>query len=116
MKSNLLDVEDLKNELKDTAIVVEGKNDKECLTNLGFSDVFAISGRTLSTIVDIISSRYRSVLVLTDYDEEGERQAYKLTRLFTYNGTKILHRLRYAFREIFKVMRIEDISSKLKQI
>jgi len=116
MKVNWLDVEDLKVELKDAAIVVEGKRDKEPLTNLGFSDIFTISGRTLNEVADDVSSKYRSVLVLTDYDGEGEKKERRLTKLFIYNGIRTLPRLRHSFRKIFKVVRIEDISSMLRQI
>ncbi len=116
MKVNWFDVEELKVELRDTAIVVEGKRDKEPLINLGFSDIFTISGQPLNEIADSVSSKYRSVLVLTDYDDEGEKKERRLTKLFIYNGIKTLPRLRHAFRKIFKVVRVEDISSMLKQI
>lgn len=109
-------VEYFRKELDGVPIIVEGKNDKRPLTILGFDNIHTISGDTLTNIVDRISVKYNTVLILTDFDEEGKTKANNLMRLFNHKGTKILTRFRHEFRRAFGVTKIEDINFLTKEV
>jgi len=55
-------------------LIVEGKRDEASLRRIGFSGpIVTVSGARLHEIAE--KSRGREVIVLTDFDEEGERLA-----------------------------------------
>jgi len=107
------DIEKLKNELGNSPIVVEGIKDKTPLIKLGFENIFPISGKPLSAVIESIPADHKSVLILTDYDKEGEKIAKILMKFFTAAGVHTLNHLRRKFRAIFKVAKIEEINSML---
>ena len=113
-RSLIAAIEDFKREVDGIPIIAEGRKDEIPLTSLGFKNIFSISGKPLHTIADYISSEYGSVLILTDYDEEGKKKEDALTKLFNHKGTKTLPRYRHLFRNIFGVIKIEDINSFVK--
>jgi len=107
-------VENLKKELDGIPIIVEGKMDKKPLISLGFKNILAISGNTLYNTTEYISSEHKAVLILTDYDREGRKKAAILTKLLNHRGIKTLPRYRHLFRNVFGVIKIQDIDSLIK--
>ncbi len=65
-------------------ILVEGPRDAEALRILGSSVKVEVSSRVGQTEPDVangLAEKTRSVLVLTDFDEEGRKQAARLSEL-----------------------------------
>lgn len=104
------DIGALKEEINGTPIIVEGINDKKPLAQLGFNNIYTISGKTLVGVVEMVKAGHDQVAILTDYDEEGQRTAAELTRLFNHEGIKTLDKFRGQFRATFKVTKIEEIN------
>ena len=102
------EIEDLLREINGSPIVVEGIRDEKALLGFGFKNIHKIAGKPLDIVADNISSKYDSVAILTDYDEEGEKAARLLEKFFNHAGTKILTRFRRKFRSVFKVATIEE--------
>jgi len=99
---------------KETIVVVEGKKDKEALTALGFKKVIAISGRSLEDIIErILSSKSREVVILTDFDKEGESMESQLHNQLSHHGIKVNHIIRNEFRSL-KIHQIEELNSFTK--
>src|SRR5512137_95050 len=78
-------------------ILVEGTRDVKALRFLGVTtpiDVFSHVRQVEHDIVVHVSSRTRSILILTDYDEKGMILARRLTELLTAEGILVQVELR----------------------
>lgn len=90
--------------------IVEGKKDKNVLSELGFTDILAISGQSISAIVEKIKLRNpESVAILTDFDREGERKANALINILQKNKVLINFSIRRKIKLIFKVKKLEEL-------
>jgi 5S rRNA maturation endonuclease (ribonuclease M5) len=95
-------------------IVVEGKKDKAALSKLGFGKIIDISGKSLHEISDRVkSSNCDSVIILTDFDKEGEIKASQLKKLFTHLEIKVNSFARKRF-ESLGIHEIEELNSFTK--
>jgi 5S rRNA maturation endonuclease (ribonuclease M5) len=98
----------------DAPIVVEGKKDKAVLTKLGFRKTIDISGKSLHEVSDKIKlGNLNSVIILTDFDEEGEIKASQLRKLFTHSKIKVDSFTRRRFKSL-KIHKIEELKSFTK--
>ncbi len=89
-------------------VLVEGKKDEKVLKKLGITKIMRIDGRSVVSLENVI--KRGKVLILTDFDKEGRRKASKLCKLFErIKEVKIYKRLRYEFRKLFKISKIEEI-------
>lgn len=107
------------NELQslEEAIVVEGINDKKQLSLLGAKNIFTISGSSLVSFVERISNlMFQSVVILTDFDNEGERKAKHLYELFHSQGIRTNSPFRHRFKSLFKISKVEEISYVTKDL
>jgi len=93
-------------------IVVEGQRDLEALRKLWIKGKVVLSRRyDFYTTIELIRSKGNRVIILTDFDEEGEHEARKLKRELNRIGIKVLDRLRRNLKNAFRDMkRIEDLS------
>lgn len=85
-------------------VIVEGPRDLESLKNLGFRgkiSLFSQVGISDVDFIDTISRYYTSVLVLTDFDDEGKRINLLLSDGFERKGIRVEKSLR---RDIGRVM------------
>ncbi|NOZ81763.1 MAG: toprim domain-containing protein [Candidatus Micrarchaeota archaeon] len=64
-------------DIRKRTVIVEGKRDKKALCSLGFSRVYDISGKDIGTFSERFGSE--RVVVLTDFDREGEKIAKRLS-------------------------------------
>jgi len=97
-----------------TPVVVEGKKDKAALNKLGFKKTIDVSGKTLHEITDKIKSdNFKSVIILTDFDDEGEIKASQLKKLFTHLKIKVDSFARKRFKSL-KIHKIEELNSFTK--
>ncbi len=109
-------ITELQNELKnciDIPTIVEGKKDKRALQKLGFKRILDISGKSLTKVVERVASE-ESVIILTDFDEDGRKKASKLTKFIQSTGVKINFLVRNKIKNLFKVHKIEEINSFVK--
>jgi 5S rRNA maturation endonuclease (ribonuclease M5) len=93
-------------------VVVEGKKDKKVLSKLGFKKIIDISGKSLHEISDKFSG-FESVIILTDFDEDGEIRAAQLKKLFDHLKIKVDFFARKKFKSL-KIHKIEELSSFTK--
>jgi 5S rRNA maturation endonuclease (ribonuclease M5) len=97
-----------------TPAVVEGKKDKKALSKLGFKKVIDISGKSLHEISDKIKSDgIDRIIILTDFDEEGEIKASQLKKLFIHLKIKVDSFARKRFKSL-KIHKIEELNSFTK--
>ena len=66
-------VYELQEENKFTPIIVEGEKDVEALHSLGITGVILVfnQGKSLTDFCDWIASRFKKVIILTDWDKRG---------------------------------------------
>jgi 5S rRNA maturation endonuclease (ribonuclease M5) len=101
--------------LKDVPVVVEGKKDEKALQKLGFRKIFSISGKTLGSFVDkVVENGLESVIILTDFDQEGNHIASKLNKLFTSHDVHVNSFIRRKFQSFFKIHKVEELNSITK--
>jgi len=64
---------ELKEENKTTPIIVEGDKDIEALRKLGITGeiIRFNTGMSISNFCDIISQKYKNIILLTDWDKKG---------------------------------------------
>lgn len=92
-------------------IIVEGKKDRKIIERLGFKNIFEISGKNFS---EILSKIKNEVIILTDFDEEGEELAKNLNEILSSNGIKVNFGERKILKNIFNVKKIEELKFVLK--
>ncbi|MFX1486257.1 MAG: toprim domain-containing protein [Promethearchaeota archaeon] len=79
----LLEIDNLS---KSFPIVVEGKKDEQALRKLGINGtIIRLSGRRLFEVADTMVS-FKKVVILTDFDNRGERIAHQLSRHLEERG------------------------------
>lgn len=97
---------------RDTHIIVEGKKDKTALEKFRFENILTISGKSNERIIETIKTKKAvRVVILTDFDKEGQKKHKELKRLFEKNGIKIDFTIRNNFEKMFKVRKIEEATS-----
>ncbi len=89
-------LEYLADENADTPIIVEGKNDKLALRQLGIGGVvYVVNGRhTLFQMCEEISREQRKVILLTDWDRKGGQICHTLSKGFAANGVSVDEKIR----------------------
>lgn len=112
MFSKKEEIEELKEALekiKNKAVIVEGKRDYNVLCLFGFTNVFAINGRSLYGFAENIKEK--ELIILTDFDSEGERIAKRLTLFLLANGCRTGNKRR-TLRQLFaknKIKHVQDL-------
>jgi 5S rRNA maturation endonuclease (ribonuclease M5) len=73
------------------AAVVDGVHDRETLRRLGFSKpVFTRSKYSYSELVDRLAKKFSTVIILTDFDAEGELANVLIGRLLEERNVRVL--------------------------
>ena len=93
---------------RDMNLIVEGKRDKEVLESIGFENVFVIGGERLEDFVEKLPND-KEFVILTDFDDEGEKKNKKLMKLLQKSKRKINFRLRVFFKKLFLVNKVEEV-------
>lgn len=99
------------NDMNDYSIIVEGKKDVLSLSRLRIKNINDISGQNIETFVYKLPKNDKYV-VLTDFDREGERKKQKIYKFFDKIKIRFNHNLRLKFRNISRVIKIEEIGKK----
>ena len=99
-------------------ILVEGKKDEEVLRTLGVEGrIIKVSQQSLNTLIDQLYG-CRRVLILTDFDEKGEKIAKTLSSLLEIEGTIPLYEMRNELKHALagQVSCIEGIRKTLLRL
>jgi 5S rRNA maturation endonuclease (ribonuclease M5) len=100
-------------------VVVEGPRDVESLRRLGYQGELVISSQIGVNDYDLMSQlsrKYRRILILTDFDQEGASQSQKFSKILEHEGVIVEQGLR---RRVGKLMAglgvyaIEDIDNMI---
>ncbi|MCW3978171.1 MAG: toprim domain-containing protein [Candidatus Bathyarchaeota archaeon] len=117
---------DLLNEMGHLAsiVIVEGPRDVEALRRIGYRGRIEVSSKYSVSDSDFVESLARSVtsvIVLTDFDEEGRRINRDLTRLLERRGVRVEGGLRrrlgrlMAALSIYTVETLDESVTRLKE-
>lgn len=109
------DIKDLIAEIQqdNTPIIVEGRNDKKALQELGLDNIFTLN-LPLFKIVERISGK--EVVILTDLDKKGRELYRRIQHDCIHHGIKINNKLRhFLFRET-ELSHIEGLPTYLKNV
>ena len=101
-------------ELRNECVVVEGIKDKKALEMFGFSNVHILNKKMGH--FEFSSEFSGRVLVLTDFDPEGEKIAKKLIELLLKVGCKVEMKERDKLRALFLKNKINTIEGLRKII
>lgn len=94
------------------AVIIEGPHDRRTLKHLGFEKpILLCSKLSHSELVDLITEKFPSVAVLTDFDEEGAQLNKKFSRLLERRGVKVDRFYRRRFQKLLKEARISTIEA-----
>ncbi len=95
------------------AVVVEGAHDKEALREMGITKeiVMYSSGSSYVDFLDYLRSRYKRVVILTDYDRAGKRFNKKLSAGLERAGIKVERRYREEIGRILGIRGMKCIES-----
>jgi len=94
-----------------TVIITEGKHDLNVLRKLLIKGVI-ITSRTQNfwETIERILKWSKRVIILTDFDEEGEKEAEKLTHVLRQLGIEVLDSVRRGLKRALKsIRRIEEL-------
>ena len=95
-------------------VVVEGPRDLKALRQLGFKGVvslFSQVGVPDADFIDAISGEHGSVVILTDYDEEGRKIDLALSEGFERRGVRIEKGFRREMGRIMATLKVYAIES-----
>jgi 5S rRNA maturation endonuclease (ribonuclease M5) len=103
-------------DLDDKLVIVEGTKDSKALKSLGVKNIMHLGGKPIADFTFHVSKSHcsngngeeKEVVILTDFDSEGERIAARLECLFRKHKVHVNSRLRRRFMKFGK-LRIEDI-------
>jgi 5S rRNA maturation endonuclease (ribonuclease M5) len=94
------------------AVIVEGVRDKTALEELGITkEIVMCSSWPDTEFVDYLSSRYRRVTILTDYDRAGKSVNKRLIARLERAGVKVDNRYRERIGRILGLRGMKDIES-----
>lgn len=101
-------------------IVVEGRRDKEALKDLGLN-TNVIAFKTLNcNMSDAIGKLCREgrVVILTDFDREGEELAYRMSEILSKRGVKVNLEVRRKLLHILRgeIKGFQDLSPLLDRL
>ena len=98
---------------EDIPIIVEGRNDKKALQELGLDNIFTLN-LPLFKIVERIHTK--EVVILTDLDKKGKELYRRIQHDCIHHGIKINNKLRhFLFRET-ELSHIEGLVTYLRNL
>ncbi len=101
------------NELAGRTAVVEGRRDAEALKEAGVRARAVIAAGKPERIVEKAGPR---VVLLFDFDEEGERKAKVFFELFRAAGAEVDLLSRKRFRQALGIRTFEELPAKIREL
>ncbi len=110
-------IEEIKQRNKEIPIIVEGEKDVEALHNLGIDgEILTVHcGEEIANFCDIIASRYKEIIILTDWDKNGWQLCRKIEENLK-GRTKCFTEYRLIFAQYSMVKDIEGMPSFIKNL
>ncbi len=99
-------------------VIVEDKKDKAALKELGFNNIFILSGKPLYSKLDKISeiiNKKRECIILTDFDKKGKQFYYLIKKNLVRKGIKVNDRLRIALIKE-KISHVEGLATFIQHL
>ncbi|RLE93826.1 MAG: hypothetical protein DRN04_05605 [Thermoprotei archaeon] len=99
-------------ELDSIVVLVEGAHDCIFLRRAGFNGVvIEVSRKPIIDLAYRLMEKYRNhtIVILTDFDEQGEKKAKRLSGILSELGLKINHRYRKEVRKIARELGVKTI-------
>jgi len=99
-------------ELDSIVVLVEGAHDRALLRRAGFNGVVVeVSHKPLIDLAYWLMERYRehTIVILTDFDEQGEKKAKRLSGILSELGLRVNHRYREEVRRIARELGVKTI-------
>jgi 5S rRNA maturation endonuclease (ribonuclease M5) len=103
-----LDLMLLIEKIDERPVIVEGKRDKIAMQTLGAGNVISLEGKRVDQLADILEGE-KSVVVLTDFDQEGKKLAGRITSFLEKFGINSDVELRREFLKETKKTHIENL-------
>ena len=104
-------IEEIKQE--NISIIVEGRNDKKALQELGLDNIFILN-LPLFKIVERIKGK--EVVILTDLDKKGKELYRRIQHDCIHHGIKINNRLRHFLFKETQLSHIEGLATYLRNV
>lgn len=103
---------------KEVPIIVEGKNDAECLRNLDFEGEVIIlnSGESLVNFCDSVAGKYSEVILLTDFDRKGVELKGSIMRYLNGLGCQVDAELWKTLKRYANIRTIEELPFAVERI
>ena len=98
---------------EDIPIIVEGRNDKKALQELGLDNIFTLN-LPLFKIVERIHTK--EVVILTDLDKKGKELYRRIAHDCIHHGIKVNNRLRHFLFKETQLAHIEGLPRYLKNL
>lgn len=95
-------------------VLVEGKRDEQALRRVGVTSKIILFGRSAAQTLRQVESDC-NVLLLYDFDEEGERKERQLREMLS-PFARVDSTLRKKFRSLFGCRTIEQLPSALRRL
>jgi len=108
------DLNDWLEKLKDSEklIIVEGFRDRNALAKLGIDKVrIFVLNMPIFALTELVASRTKKVIILTDLDAAGKKLYSKLKHDFTANGIEVDNYFREFLFKKTKLTHIEGIDT-----
>lgn len=103
----------LLNELRLKTVIVEGRRDKAALERFNFKKIKVLNkGKSLYSLAE--KFRVGGIIILTDFDPEGEEIAKKLTKILVKLGVRVDVKDRKMLRALFLKNKINTIEGLKK--
>ena len=90
-------------------VIVEGKKDKKALQSFGIKNIIELNKKPLFEIIENISLKNKSCIILTDLDKKGKQLYGKLNSGLQKFGVKIDNRFREFLFKNTKIRQIEGM-------
>lgn len=100
----------------DTPILVEGKNDRAALEQLGLYNVIMLDKKPLFKVIEqLLSEEIKEIAILTDLDSEGRKLYRKLNHECSQRGIKVNNKLRHFLLRETTLGQIEGLATFLRR-
>ena len=93
-----------------SAVLVEGKRDRQTLQKFGVKNIFTLEGKRLTDLPDLLEG-FERVLLLFDLDKHGERINSKVKEILSKQGYILIEDFREELRSK-GILYVEEIDGK----
>lgn len=103
--------ERLRQASKDSAVLVEGKRDRQVLERFGVKNVYTLEGKRFTDLPDLLEG-FQKVVLLFDLDKKGETIKEKVKNILEKQGYILIEEFREELRRT-GILCVEDLYGKI---